>query len=73
MLNLMQANIAKQKASILLLNASQFTNPELWYGQFYSGNMSNPGAFVKVYVGAEGSGKKWRYGSYQFNNSKRYK
>ena len=52
------ANMAKQKATIIAIEPqvnSQTRN--LLVRAVLSGNMSNPGAFVKVYVGAEGSGK----------------
>ncbi len=52
------ANVTKQTATIIAVEPeanSQTRN--LSVRALLSGNMSNPGAFVKVYVGAEGSGK----------------
>jgi membrane fusion protein, multidrug efflux system len=52
------AKEVRQKATIIAIEPqvnSQTRN--LLVRSVLSGNMSNPGAFVKVYVGAEGSGK----------------
>ena len=64
------ANQVRQRAMIIAIEpqANEQTR-NLIVRAVLQGNPANPGAFVKVYVGATGSGKDGYNGSYQYNNS----